>query len=78
MSEGCKEAIQADEDVVPGCEARTLERVRELERLLGRKTVEVEILQEGSTPHWQQNRPCCRARRYRGDAADIPAAAGTV
>jgi len=37
----------ADEDVVPASEARKLEeRVRELERLLGRKTMEVEILKE--------------------------------
>ena len=47
MSEGGKEAIRADEDVVPASEARKLEeRVRELERLLGRKTLEVEILKE--------------------------------
>ena len=39
MSEGGKQAIRADEDVVPASEARKLEdRVRELERLLGRKT----------------------------------------
>jgi len=38
MSEGGKQAIRADEDVVPASEARKLEdRVRELERLLGRK-----------------------------------------
>jgi transposase len=44
MSEGGKEAIGADEDVVPASEARKLEeRVRELEHLLGRKTMEVEI-----------------------------------
>ena len=47
MSEGGKEAIRADEEVVPASEARKLEdRVRELERLLGRKTMEVEILKE--------------------------------
>jgi transposase len=47
MSEGGKEAIRADEDVVPASEARKLEeRVRDLERLLGRKTMEVEILKE--------------------------------
>ena len=47
MSEGGKQAIRADEDVVPASEARKLEdRVRELERLLGRKTMEVEILKE--------------------------------
>ncbi len=47
MSEGGKEAVRADDDVVPASEARRLEdKVRELERLLGRKTMEVEILKE--------------------------------
>lgn len=47
MSEGGREAVRADDDVVPAAEARRLEeRVRELERLLGRKTMEVEILKE--------------------------------
>jgi hypothetical protein len=37
--------VQADEDVVGTSRVRELERrVRELERLLGRKTMEVEIL----------------------------------
>jgi hypothetical protein len=39
MSEGGKEAVRADEEVVPASDVRKLEeRVRELERLLGRKT----------------------------------------
>ena len=47
MSEGGREAIRADDEVVPAAEARRLEeKVRELERLLGRKTMEVEILKE--------------------------------
>ena len=47
MSEGGKEAVRADEDVVAASEVRRLEdRVRDLERLLGRKTMEVEILKE--------------------------------
>ena len=47
MSEGGQEAVRADDDVVPASEARRLEeKVRELERLLGRKTMEVEILKE--------------------------------
>ena len=47
MSEEGKEAVRADEDVVAASEVRRLEeRVRELERLLGRKTMEVEILKE--------------------------------
>ena len=47
MSEGGKEAVRVDEDVVAASEVHRLEaRVRELERLLGRKTMEVEILKE--------------------------------
>jgi hypothetical protein len=49
MSEGGKEAVRADEDVVAASEVRRLEdRVRELERLLGRKTMDVEILKKSS------------------------------
>jgi transposase len=48
MSEGGKEAARADDEVVAASEVRRPEeRVRELERLLGRKTMEVEILKEG-------------------------------
>jgi transposase len=47
MSEGGQEAVRADDDVAAACEVRRLEeRVRELERQLGRKTMEVEILKE--------------------------------
>lgn len=47
MTDGGREAVRADDDVVPASEARRLEeRVRELERVLGRKTLEVEILKE--------------------------------
>jgi transposase len=47
MSEGGQEAVRADDDVVAASAVRRLEeRVRELERLLGRKTMEVEILKE--------------------------------
>jgi transposase len=53
MSEGGKEAVRVDEDVVAASEVRRLEdRVRELERLLGRKTVEVEILKEALDLAW--------------------------
>lgn len=39
MTEGGHEAVRADDDVVPAADMRRLEeRVRELERLLGRKT----------------------------------------
>jgi transposase len=47
MSEGGKEAVRVDDDVVAASEVRRLEeRVRDLERMLGRKTLEVEILKE--------------------------------
>ena len=47
MSNGGREAVSADDAVVAAAEVHRLEeRVRELERLLGRKTLEVEILKE--------------------------------
>lgn len=47
MTEGGAIAADADEGVVGTTEVRRLEeRVRELERLLGRKTMEVEILKD--------------------------------
>ena len=47
MAEGGHEAVRADEEVVPVSRVRDLEnRIRELERLLGRKTMETEILRE--------------------------------
>jgi transposase len=47
MSEGGKAAIQADDGVVAASRLRELEgQIRDLERLLGHKTMEVEILRE--------------------------------
>ncbi len=47
MSEGGKTAVQADDQVVSASELRALKKqVRDLERLLGKKTMEVEILKE--------------------------------
>ena len=47
MLEGGFQAVAADEEVVGTSRVRELERrTRELERLLGRKTLEVEILKE--------------------------------
>jgi transposase len=47
MSEGGKQAIKADDEVVAAAELRELKKcVRELERVLGRKTLENEILKE--------------------------------
>ena len=47
MPEGGKEAVRVDEEVVGSSEVRALEkRIRELERVLGRETLENEILRE--------------------------------
>jgi transposase len=47
MTEGGQQAVRADDDVVPAADLRRAEeRVRELDRLLGRKTLEVEVLKE--------------------------------
>ena len=44
---GGREAVRADDEVVPAAELRRLEeRVRDLERLLGREEMENEILKE--------------------------------
>jgi transposase len=47
MSEGGKEAVRADDEVVASAQVRALEkRIRELERVLGKKTLENEILRD--------------------------------
>jgi transposase len=47
VQEGGLTAVRAGEDVVPLSEARELRaQVRELQRLLGKKTMEVEILKD--------------------------------
>jgi transposase len=47
LSEGGAAAVDSDEPVVGNSEVKKLEeRVRELERMLGRKTLEAEILRE--------------------------------
>jgi transposase len=47
MREGALEAVRRDERVVPISEVKALRaRIRELERTLGKKTLEVEILKE--------------------------------
>ncbi len=47
MEEGSREAIRADDEVVGMGEVRELKkRVRELERALGRKTLENDILKD--------------------------------
>ena len=60
MIEGGHEAVQVDEEVVGTSRVRELERrVRDLERLLGRKTMEVEILKEALDLARAKNRRCC-------------------
>ena len=50
MAEGGREAVRVDDEVIGAARVRQLEeRIRELERLLGRKTLEVEILKEALT-----------------------------
>ena len=47
IRQGSLSAVRADEEVVPVSEVKQLRaRLRELERLLGKKTMEVEILKE--------------------------------
>ena len=47
MAEGSREAVEADDDVVSAAEVRDLKKqIRELQRVLGKKTLEVEILRE--------------------------------
>ena len=47
MAEGGKQAVQADEELVAASEVRALKkRIRDLERVLGKKTLENEILRE--------------------------------
>jgi transposase len=47
IAEGGRETVRVDDDVIGAARLRQLEeRIRELERLLGRKTLEVEILKE--------------------------------
>ena len=64
MSEGGQKAVRADEEVVPLSRIRELEnRVRELERLLGRKTMETEILRQALEAARPKNkRGTCRRR----------------
>ena len=58
--------MRADEDVVAASEVRRLEqRVRDLERMLGRKTLEVEILKEALDLARVKKRLCCRDRKHR-------------
>jgi hypothetical protein len=62
MLESGHAAVQADEDVVGTSQVRDLEkRIRDLERLLGRKTMANEVLKEALNAARPKNghRPCC-------------------
>ena len=51
-------AVQADDAVTGNAELRRLEeRMRELERQLGRKTLEVEILPKEALARWRAKKP---------------------
>ena len=63
MAEGGREAVRVDDEVIGAPRVRQLEeRIRELERLLGRKTLEVEILIKEVHRSAAKNR-CCAGRR---------------
>ncbi len=63
MLEGGSIAVAADDSVTGNKTARDMEaRIRELERQLGRKTMEVEILKEALDKSRAKNRPCLRSR----------------
>jgi transposase len=64
MTEGGQEAVSANEEVVPLGRVRELESpVRELEHLLGHKTMETEILRETLEAALQKNTPGAYHRR---------------
>ena len=70
MYEGALCAVKAGEEVVPATEVKALrERIRELERLLGRKTMEVEILKEAIAIAREKK---LLLRRPLGKEDDIP------
>jgi transposase len=67
-AEGALSAVGAGEEVVPASEYRALQhQVRELQRLLGKKTLENEVLRDALDP------PRCRCRTA---PADYPTTAG--
>ncbi len=68
MTEGGTVAIEADGGVTGNQDVRKLEeRVRELERLLGRKTMEVEILKEALAKSQSKKQILLSASLPKGD-----------
>lgn len=67
MAEGGKEAVRVDEEVVGSSEVKVLEkRIRELERVLDRKTRENEILREAVKVAQEKNLTRVFAKRVAG------------
>jgi transposase len=63
MTEGGTVAVAVDEDVVGSSRVRELERqVRDLERLLGRKTMEVELRPQTRRPKASDDGPLALIR----------------
>ena len=66
MLEGGSVAVTEDDDVTSNKVVRQLEdRIRELERHLGRKTLEAEILREALDKSRSKDRPCMRGRLWQ-------------
>src|SRR6476659_6457494 len=69
VTQGSLTAAGSGEEVVPASVYRALQnQVRELHRLLGKKTLEAEILKEAlETPRAKKNRCGCRRRTIRDE-----------
>jgi transposase len=66
MTEGGAVAVDADDQVTSNQDVRKLEeRVRERERLLGRKTMEVEILKDALTKSQSKKQTLLSASQLR-------------
>lgn len=64
MLEGGSVAVTGDDEVTSNKAVRQMEdRIRELERQLGRKTLDVEILKEALEKSRAKNRHCSLSRR---------------
>jgi hypothetical protein len=64
LSQEGKDAVCADDEIAAASKVRKLEdRFRELERLFGRKTMEVESSRRSTSS--RKKRHCCRTRRFR-------------
>jgi transposase len=66
-SQGVPTATAAEEEVVPASEYRALQaQVKELQRLLGKKTMETEILKEALEIAGGPKNICCARSLFRG------------